>query len=94
MNDVAGIITAMAALVIAITGLYTAVAAAKIKAGVADVHSEVKTANGITMAVLADRAEGRRIEVDVAHGDRTESEQGYVDKLHGPEDEHGNPLVP
>jgi hypothetical protein len=55
------------------------------------VHGEVKTANGITMAVLSDRAEGRRIEADVAHDKRTISEQHYVDELHAPTDADGNP---
>lgn len=46
------------------------------------VHAEVKTSNGITMAALADRTEGRRIQSEVPKDDRTASEQGYVDTLH------------
>lgn len=45
------------------------------------VHTEVKTANGITLAALADRQEGRRIEETIPHKDRTEAETGYVDML-------------
>lgn len=45
------------------------------------VHTEVKTANGQTLAALADATEGRRIELDIPHGDRTSSEQHYVERL-------------
>jgi hypothetical protein len=42
---------------------------------VGSVVDEVKTANGNTLAELADKAEGRRVLADVAPGDRTTSEQ-------------------
>ena len=45
------------------------------------VHAEVRTTNGITAGLLAERQEGRRIEADVPHAERTTSEQGYVDRL-------------
>jgi hypothetical protein len=48
---------------------------------VADVHQEVKTANGLTIGALADIAQGKDIERNVAAEDRTLSEQHYVDKL-------------
>jgi len=59
--------------------------------GLAAIHAEVKTANGVTLAALADRVEARRIEAEVAPGERTESEQHYVDELHAPTDAEGNP---
>jgi len=46
-----------------------------------DVHDEVRTINGQSLGDLADADEGRRIEEDIPHADRTTSEQGYVDRL-------------
>lgn len=98
MDNLASILTAVSLVIVAITGLYTAQTARRslrtsqiTAARVEEVHTEVKTSNGITMAVLADRGEGRRIEAEVAADDRTPSEQHYVDKLHGPTDADGNP---
>lgn len=53
----------------------------KLRAQVTDVKQQVETANGKSLGVLADSAEGRRILADVAKDDRTTSEQGYVDRL-------------
>lgn len=92
--DVASALTALSLVIVALTGMYTAVTARRTLTGVKDVHAEVKTANGITAAVLLDRQEGRRIEADVPAGERTDSEQHYVDQLHGPTDHAGNPLPP
>lgn len=58
----------------AATGLVSAV-------GVLLVRREVKTANGQTIAKLADLTEGRRVEADIPEHARTESEQHYVDNL-------------
>jgi hypothetical protein len=69
---VAAVIAALASLVTAIGGYFLA--------------KNVKTSNGLTMAALADRQEGRRIESDVAIHDRTKSETAYVDKLHAQDD--------
>lgn len=46
---------------------------------IAEVKTEVKTANGITLAALADRGEGRRIEADIPAAERTSAEQHYVE---------------
>jgi len=67
------------ALITSVASLLTSVA---ILVSVLRIHGEVKTTNGLTMAALADRQEGRRIEDDVAAGDRTSKEQKYVEKLH------------
>ena len=44
------------------------------------VHAEVTTGNGIPLGELADRQEGRRVNT-IPEEDRTESEQGYSDRL-------------
>lgn len=91
-TDLTSLIAACASLITALavaTGLVltlrgqrrTEAQVANVHAEVADVHTEVQTANGITLAALADRAEGRRITVDIPHDQRTTSEQGYVDNL-------------
>jgi hypothetical protein len=48
---------------------------------VAEVASQVETSNGLTVAALAERREGRRISVDIPIDQRTTSEQEYVDNL-------------
>lgn len=63
----------------------------RVEAKVDDVHAEVRTANGIAVGLLAERAEGRRIEADVPTADRTVSEQGYVERLNSPVDAEGDP---
>lgn len=57
-----------------------------LKSQVSSVHEEVKTANGITLAALADNAEGRRINADIPHDERTTAEQRYVDRVKEGED--------
>lgn len=74
VSDVSSVITAITALVVAVV-------AGKAKRTVDQVHTEVKTQNGLTIAALADRQEGRRIQTDVPHQDRTASEQHYVEGL-------------
>ena len=69
--DISGNVTAVAALV---TSLATLVATLR-------THREVKTANGLSIGKLTERAEGRRILADVLPADRTKSEQGYVEQL-------------
>lgn len=54
-------------------------------ARIEDVHSEVKTGNGRTIARLADLAEGRRVVADVAVDDRTIGEQHSVAMLNEPD---------
>lgn len=68
----------IAAIISSLTAAYMALSTRR---KVEEVATEVKTSNGITLAVLADRAEGRRIETETTLGDRTPSEQHYVDKL-------------
>jgi hypothetical protein len=48
---------------------------------ISQVHSEVKTTNGLTLAALADRTEGRRINADIPAADRTSAETHYVENL-------------
>lgn len=48
---------------------------------IGNVHAEVKTSNGLTVAALADRGEGRRIETEVPADERTPAEQKYVNGL-------------
>ena len=49
------------------------------------VHKEVKTSNGLTLAALADRAEGRRIAADIPAEDQSASEKHYVEQLARPD---------
>ena len=79
LTDIADVATGIAALLTA-TGLL--LGQWVIYRRLTTVKNEITTANGITMAVLAERAEGRRIERDVTSDDRTVSETGYVDRLH------------
>lgn len=67
-TDVPSLITAIAALITAGATLYA----------VTQVHKEVKTTNGKTLAKLGELAEGRRIRDDVAEPDRTASDRHYV----------------
>ena len=48
---------------------------------VSDMANELMTGNGISLAALANRAEGRRIAEDVPKEHRTASDQHYVDNL-------------
>jgi hypothetical protein len=75
---VAADISAIAALIAAVTLLISVLVNRRTLRAV---HNEVKTSNGLTLAALSDRAEGRRIESDVEPEDRTESEQRYVTNL-------------
>lgn len=75
MNDT---ISAIAQLVASVATLLTAVAVLRKVEGV---QREVKTLNGLTIGNLADRAEGRRIEADVAPEDRTIEQARYADNL-------------
>ena len=75
LADTSTILFGAAAVIAALASLVTAI-------GVIIVHKNVKTTNGLTMAALADRAEGRRIESDVLAEDRTSHETAYVEKLH------------
>lgn len=70
------LITSLAALV---TSVAVLVSAWSNRRRLGDLKREVKTSNGLTLAALADRAEGRRIDEDIPEGDRTASEQRYVD---------------
>lgn len=71
---ISSLIGSMSATVALIVGMHNA---RKLGA----VHAEVKTSNGLTVAALADRGEGRRIETDVPAEERTPQEQKYVDGL-------------
>lgn len=81
VDSFAADITAVASLV---TSCALAVSVLVNRRAIKGVHNEVKTSNGLTMAALADRTEGRRIEADIPHGERTASEQHYVEGL-GPD---------
>lgn len=54
------------------------------------VAAEIKTSNGLSIAALADRGEGQRIQDNIPQADRTDSQQGYVDRLdvNDKEDKH------
>lgn len=84
LQAVGTVITAVAVLVATIKAAKTA---KEVKADVSQVHDEVRTGNGITIAGLVDLAEGRRIRVEIKPEDRTKSEQAYVDGLERAEDE-------
>lgn len=71
LSDFAQLIIALATL----GGVLTTARATK------TIHKEVKTQNGLTIAALADRAEGRRIQGDIPAEDRTSSETNYVEEL-------------
>jgi len=75
LADTSTILFGAAAVIAAMASLVTAM-------GVILVNRKVKTSNGLTMAALADRAEGRRIESDILAEDRTSHETSYVEKLH------------
>jgi hypothetical protein len=76
--------TDIAAIVVALVAVATFVMSLINRRTLLNVHDEVKTTNGLTLAALGDRAEGRRIQSDVAHADRTASEQHYVEQLNDP----------
>jgi hypothetical protein len=57
------------------------VATAELIDKVDSVLEEVQTFNGVSAVLLAERAEGRRIDADIPPGDQTTSEKGYVDIL-------------
>lgn len=78
VSGIAQIITSLATLLAAVATMFGVLRNTK---SIKQVHSEVKTANGITLAALADRTEGRRIKETIPHDDRTPSETGYVDML-------------
>lgn len=71
-------ITALASL---ITAIALAISVVLNRRAIRSVHDEVRTSNGLTLAALADRAEGRRIGQDIDPENRTKSEQHYVDEL-------------
>ena len=88
-GEVAQTIASLALLITALSGAVVSLVTVfriskemtRVSHEVTSVHTEVKTSNGITMAALADRAEGRRIEADVPQADRTASETQYVNRL-------------
>lgn len=71
MDNLAAVLTALSLVIVAITGLYTAI---RVNA----VHREVRTGNGQTIGMLADIAEGRAAQA-IPEGDRTAHEQTHVD---------------
>jgi hypothetical protein len=78
---VLGTVVQIAQIIGAAAAIVAAIAAWRAHEVVKEVKTEVKTANGITLAALSDRQEGRRIAADVPMDDRTSSEQHYVDRL-------------
>lgn len=71
MDNLASILTALSLVIVAITGLYTAI---RVNA----VHREVRTGNGQTLGALADIAEGRAAEA-IPVADRSAAEQEHVE---------------
>lgn len=78
VSAVASLLTAFGVFVFARAMLRQQVSTREV---VAEVHKEVKTANGISLAKLVEREEGRRIIADILKEDRSTSEQRYVDEL-------------
>lgn len=60
--DLALLVTAIAALVGAVASVISASIGRKNRDTIREVHTEVKTMNGVSMGALADNAETRRIE--------------------------------
>ncbi len=81
MSGLAQVIIAIAALVTACATAYGSVINSRNQRILGGIHKAVETQNGLTMAALADRAEGRRIGTDIPEGERTVDEQHYVDVL-------------
>lgn len=75
------LINAIGVIAVAIIGV---VGRRQIRSDVADVHAEVRTGNGQTIAALAEATEGRRIRDGIPAHERTASEQHYVDELPTP----------
>jgi hypothetical protein len=86
--DLVGVALVITALGTSTAGIITAFVAfrsiPRVETKVDRVHHEVQTANGKTLAKLADLAEGRRSEA-IAPEDRTASEQEHVDLLRADE---------
>lgn len=74
MNDLASILTAIASLITSIAVLISVLIN---RQGIKGIHDEVKTANSLTLAQLADRTETRRID-KIAKKDQTNDEKTHV----------------
>lgn len=84
MNEAAVIITAIATLVTALTALISVLVNSrqikKVDTKVDEVHTEIKTANGLTVAQLADAQETRRIDkIPVAK--QTGGEKEHIEEV-------------
>jgi hypothetical protein len=90
IQDLTALTTALTSLLILVGTIRNKRAIGQNLRAIGDIHDEVKTQNGLTMAALADRQEGRRVKKDIQKSDRTTSEQHYVDAL----DNHPNDSEP
>lgn len=84
MNNLATIITAFATLITAIAVLCSTLLNARrikiVDSKVEDVHTEVKTANSLTIAQLADNTETRRI-VKIPKSKQTKEEKTHLSEV-------------
>lgn len=87
-TDYVGLGALISSTLAGITALVVALRQTGTNSQIADVHSEIKTGNGKTIARLADLAEGRRVVADVPADDRTPSEQHSVAMLNEPDPHH------
>jgi hypothetical protein len=78
LADIGSTLTGLGTLVLALTAFFTLLLTHR---KVGQVITEVKTANGNTLAALADQAEGRRIQRDIPPEERTSHDQRYVEDL-------------
>ncbi len=93
-TDTALILGAIAAIIVAISGAIAQMVnsyilvrgQSKIAAKVDDVHHEVTTLNGKTIAVIADEGETRRIE-NIPEDDRSVADQAHLDAMPTPKAE-------
>jgi hypothetical protein len=72
-------VDAGAVLAIAVPSASVIIAAVITNRRVGKVHDEVKTGNRQTVGTLSAIAHGRDIDTDIPEGDRSESDQHYVD---------------
>lgn len=84
VSDISSAVTAVVAVLVFVTALRAKRGVDAVAEKASEIHREVKTQNGLTIAALQDRAEGRRIEADIPHDARTSSEQHYVEQLNDP----------
>lgn len=78
---VAAVITACGALMGTVTATFMALRTlSRVEKGVHEVHKEVTTLNGQTIAMLADATESRRIDL-IPEEERTPTEVGHIEEF-------------